>query len=132
MKSKQEKNQGKVESMFFLSASLPLACDGLGLLLHIQILDIFFLQNVSLSSKLKSQKIEIFVAIYVRTRTQYLLCGLVLRVPGCKSSGPGFYSKTYQIFCVAVGLEQGPLSLVMINQELIERKSSSSCAENRY
>jgi hypothetical protein len=50
------------------------------------------------------------------------LCGLVVRVPGCRHRGPGFDSRGYQIFCVTVGLERGPLSLVRINEELLERK----------
>jgi hypothetical protein len=45
------------------------------------------------------------------------LCGLVVRVPGYRSRGPGFGSQCYQIFCVAVGLERGPLCLVRINEE---------------
>jgi hypothetical protein len=53
------------------------------------------------------------------------LCGVVVRVPGCKPRGPGFESSRYQIFCIAVGLEQGPLSLVSINEELLERKVSA-------
>jgi hypothetical protein len=39
-----------------------------------------------------------------------------------KPSGPGFDSRRYQILCVAVGLERGPLSFVSINEELLERK----------
>jgi hypothetical protein len=54
------------------------------------------------------------------------LCGLVVTVPGCRPRGSGFDSLRYQIFCVAVGLEQGPLSLVSINEELLETKSSGS------
>jgi hypothetical protein len=46
----------------------------------------------------------------------------VVRVPGCTPRGPGFDSQRYQIFRIAVGLEQGPLSLVRINEELLERK----------
>jgi hypothetical protein len=42
--------------------------------------------------------------------------------PGYKSRGPGFDSRRYQILCVAVGLERGPLSLVRINEELLEKK----------
>jgi hypothetical protein len=44
------------------------------------------------------------------------------RVPGCIHRGTGFDSWRYQIFCIAVGLEQGPLSLVRINEEILERK----------
>jgi hypothetical protein len=36
--------------------------------------------------------------------------------------GPGFDSRLYQIFWVAASLERGPLSLVRINEELLERK----------
>jgi hypothetical protein len=36
--------------------------------------------------------------------------------------GLGFDSWRCQIVCVAVGLERGPLSLVRINEELLERK----------
>jgi hypothetical protein len=50
------------------------------------------------------------------------LCGPVVRVPGYRSRGPGFDSQCYQIFSEAVGLEQGPLSLVRIIVELLERK----------
>jgi hypothetical protein len=38
------------------------------------------------------------------------LCGLVVGVRGCSSRGPGFDSRRYQIFRIAVGLERGPLS----------------------
>jgi hypothetical protein len=58
------------------------------------------------------------------------LCGLAFRVPGCRHRGPGFDSRRYQIFWVAVGLERGPLSLVGMNEELPERKSSGSGLEN--
>jgi hypothetical protein len=34
----------------------------------------------------------------------------------------GFDSLSYDIFCVPVGLERGPLSLVSINEKLLERK----------
>jgi hypothetical protein len=44
--------------------------------------------------------------------------------------GPGVDSRRYQIFWVAVGLEQGPLSLVSISEELLERKSCGSGLEN--
>jgi hypothetical protein len=59
------------------------------------------------------------------------LCGLVVRVPGYRSWGPGFDSRRYQIFWELVALERGPLSLVRIIEELLEWKSSSSGQENR-
>jgi hypothetical protein len=43
------------------------------------------------------------------------LCGLVVRVPG-------FDFRRYKIFCEVVGPERGPLSLVRIIEELLERK----------
>jgi hypothetical protein len=60
------------------------------------------------------------------------LCGLVVKVPGYRSRGPGYDSRRYQIFCEVVGLERGPLSLVRIIEELLEWKSSGSGLENRY
>jgi hypothetical protein len=42
--------------------------------------------------------------------------------PGFRPRGLGFYSWRCQIFRAAVGLERGPLSLVRINEELLERK----------
>jgi hypothetical protein len=54
------------------------------------------------------------------------LRGLVVRVPGYRSRGPGFDSRRYQIFLEIVGLERGPLSLVRIIEELLEWKSSGS------
>jgi hypothetical protein len=59
------------------------------------------------------------------------LCGLVVRVPGYKSRGPGFDYRRYQIFWEVVGLERGPLSLVRTIEELLEWKSSGSGQENR-
>jgi hypothetical protein len=58
------------------------------------------------------------------------ICGLVVRVPGYKSRGPGLDSRGYQIFCEAVGLERGPLSLVSTIKELLGRNSSGSGLEN--
>jgi hypothetical protein len=45
------------------------------------------------------------------------------------SKSSGFDSRRYQIFCVAVGLQRGPLSLLNINEELLERKVA---VVNRY
>jgi hypothetical protein len=50
------------------------------------------------------------------------LCGLVLRVSGYRSRGPGFDSRRYQIFWEVMDLERGPLSLVRIIEELLEWK----------
>jgi hypothetical protein len=38
------------------------------------------------------------------------LCGLVVKVRGCITRGPGFDSRRRQTFWEAVGLERGPLS----------------------
>jgi hypothetical protein len=59
------------------------------------------------------------------------LCGLVARVPGYKSRGPGFDYRRYQIFWEVVGLERGPLSLVSTTEELLGRNNSGSGLENR-
>jgi hypothetical protein len=42
----------------------------------------------------------------------------------------GFHSRRYQIFREVAGLERGPLSLVSITEELLERNNSSSDLEN--
>jgi hypothetical protein len=59
------------------------------------------------------------------------LCGLVVKVPGYWSRGPGFNSRHYQIFRQVVGVERGPLSLVSTTEELLERKNSGSGLEDR-
>jgi hypothetical protein len=46
------------------------------------------------------------------------LCGLVVRVPGCRPRGLGYDSRRYQISWVVLGLERASLSLVSINEEL--------------
>jgi hypothetical protein len=56
------------------------------------------------------------------------LYGLVIRVPGYRSRGPGLDSRGYRIFKEVVDLE---LSLVSIIQRLLGRKSSCSSLENR-
>jgi hypothetical protein len=47
-------------------------------------------------------------------------CGLVVRVLGYRSRGPGFDSRALQKN--VVGLERGPLSLVNTTEELLDRK----------
>jgi hypothetical protein len=56
------------------------------------------------------------------------LCGLVVRVLGYRSGGPGSISGTKK---KVVGLEWGALSLVSATEELLDRKVSGSCLENR-
>jgi hypothetical protein len=59
------------------------------------------------------------------------LCGLVVRVLGDRSRGPGFDSQRYQVFLEVVCLERGPLSLMNAIEELLGRNSSGSGIENR-
>jgi hypothetical protein len=49
------------------------------------------------------------------------LCGLVVRVLGYRSGGPGSIPGTTRKKIV-VGLERGPLSLVSTTEELLDRK----------
>jgi hypothetical protein len=58
------------------------------------------------------------------------LCGLVVRVLGYRSGGPGSIPGTPRRKKV-VGLEQDPLSLVSTTEKLLGRISSGSCLENR-
>jgi hypothetical protein len=48
------------------------------------------------------------------------LCGLVVRVRGCRSGGPGSIPGTTRK--KVVGLERGPLSLMSTTDELLDRK----------
>jgi hypothetical protein len=50
-----------------------------------------------------------------------VLCGLVFRVLGYRSGGPGLIPGTTRKEKV-VGLERGPLSLVSTTEELLDRK----------
>jgi hypothetical protein len=59
------------------------------------------------------------------------LCGIVVRVPGYKSRGPGLMPLRYQIFWEIVDMERGPLSLVSKIEELLGRNSSGSGLESR-
>jgi hypothetical protein len=51
------------------------------------------------------------------------LCGLVVRVLGYGSGGPGSIPGTAKK--KVVGLERGPLSLVSTTEELLDRKVSA-------
>jgi hypothetical protein len=57
------------------------------------------------------------------------LCGLVVRVLGYRYRGLGSIPGTTKK--KAMGLELGPLSHVSTTEELLERKCSGSCIENR-
>jgi hypothetical protein len=50
------------------------------------------------------------------------LCGLIIRVLGYRSGGPGLDSRHYQNKKKVLGLERGPLSLVSTTEELLDRK----------
>jgi hypothetical protein len=50
------------------------------------------------------------------------LCGLVVRVLGYRSGGPGSIPGTTKKKKVVVGLERGSLSLVSTAEDLLERK----------
>jgi hypothetical protein len=45
------------------------------------------------------------------------LCGLVVKIPGYRSRGPGVDSRRYHIFWEVVGLERGLLSPLRITEE---------------
>jgi hypothetical protein len=58
---------------------------------------------------------------YVRYRNEYdRLCGLVVRVLGYRSGGPGSIPGT--TIKKVVGVERSPLSLVSTTEELLDRK----------
>jgi hypothetical protein len=58
------------------------------------------------------------------------LCGLVVRLPGCRPRGSWFDYRRYQIFWVAVGLERGPLSPCEDKWGATWKTSSGSSLEN--
>jgi hypothetical protein len=58
-----------------------------------------------------------------------MYCGLVIRVPGYRSRGPGSIPGASRFSDEVVGLERGPLSPVSTIEELLERKSSGSGLE---
>jgi hypothetical protein len=59
------------------------------------------------------------------------LCGLVVRVPGYRSRGPGSIPVPLQILWEVVGMEWGPFILLSTIEELLERKSSGSGLETQ-
>jgi hypothetical protein len=70
------------------------------------------------SSSISSDQLSIyFIILYI---TPDRLCGLVVRVLGYRSGGPGSIPETTKK--KIVGLERGPLSLVSTTEELLDRK----------
>jgi hypothetical protein len=61
-------------------------------------------------------------------------CGLVVRVLGCRSGGPGSIPGTTRLSekkkkkkgKQVVGLERGPLTLVSTTEELLDRKVAAT------
>jgi hypothetical protein len=64
--------------------------------------------------------VEIIIIIIIIMKHDRL-CGLVVRVLGYRSRGPGSIPGTTRKKNV-VGLERGPLSLVRTTEELLDRK----------
>jgi hypothetical protein len=65
--------------------------------------------------------LQIKKRVFVKLRSKFdRLCGLVVRVLGYRSGGPGLIPGTTRK--KVVGLEQGPLSLVSTIEELLDRK----------
>jgi hypothetical protein len=58
--------------------------------------------------------------LYILCRRKDRLCGLVVRVLGYRSGGPGSIPGTTKK--KVVGLERGPFSLVSTAEELLDRK----------
>jgi hypothetical protein len=52
-------------------------------------------------------------------------------VPGYRSRDHWFNSRRYQMFREVVGLERGPLSLVIITEDLLNGKVEALGVENR-
>jgi hypothetical protein len=62
---------------------------------------------------------ELHIIIYYKFKDR--LCGLVVRVLGYRSGGPGSIPGTTRKKTEVVGLERGPLSLVSTTGELLDR-----------
>jgi hypothetical protein len=77
-----------------------------------------FVSVILLSTTSKHENVRVNLNLFYLS-ILFILCGLVVRVPGYRSRGPGLDSRCYQIFWEVVGLELGPLSLVRITEELL-------------
>jgi hypothetical protein len=78
-------------------------------------------RNTDVSEELSASFIRVTRIGELRTTLAVTRNGLAVRIPGCQPRSLGFDSRRYHIFCVAMGLERGPLSLERIN-ELFQRK----------
>jgi hypothetical protein len=74
-----------------------------------------------------NQVITILIRMYLNNHSG--LCGLVVRVLGYRSGGPSSIPGTTRK--KSSGSGTGPFSLVSTTEELLDRKSSSFCLENR-
>jgi hypothetical protein len=74
---------------------------------------------LSLEISYLTHAVRILLFVSLNNFTMYH-CGLVVRVPGYRSRGPGYDSRALQK--KVVGLERGPLSLVSATEELLDRK----------
>jgi hypothetical protein len=68
--------------------------------------------------ELERVRISLTTDLEILYKTWDRLCGLVVRVLGYRSGGPGSIPGTKKV----VGLERGPLSLVSTTEELLDRK----------
>jgi hypothetical protein len=117
--ARRSKLTGIERSMVMHFILLPLSLHGLSvLLLHIICSPSLQLPTLALPNGLHTYSTFFNSHSWVWDR----LCGLVARFHGYRFMGPGFDSRRYQIFWELVGLERGPLSLVRIFDDLLERK----------
>jgi hypothetical protein len=70
------------------------------------------------------RNIQRIYIIFILLKLGDRLCGLVVRVLDYRYRGPGFDSRALQK--KLVGLVRGPLSLVSITEELLDRKVAAS------
>jgi hypothetical protein len=60
--------------------------------------------NIGLNGGTQERRLEATETLFLRNLAEYLLCGnhrlcgLVVRVPGCRPRGPGFDYRRHQIF----------------------------------
>jgi hypothetical protein len=99
--------------------------------------------TISLISNLLSCSSFVPLTTYSIFRTNYVyefsvlypmwdrLCGLVVRFLAHRSRGLGSISGATRFFWEVLGLERGPLSLISTSEELLGRKNSDPCLENR-